>query len=355
MATDIYSRIRQAAFELVGEGVWPTVMEVRARIGAGSNTTINNTLKEWRQEFLSRVAVSSRRPDWPAGLAEAFEQVWQRACDEADGRLESLRQDAETAVAQAAAETRELEAGLAARQAELQSALRELELRAARLADLEGRLQGEETRRQMLERAQMEQESRLEQSRKELSELRRQAEQRQQELEERAELKVQEAREEAARREALAYERLEGLRLRLYEQMEEERRAMQQAQARQEEALQQSRRERTRLEGEWRDRLAERERDNGRLEARLEWLEGRNAALEQDALRQAVQLEQTSARLLDMASENSRLAGEVNLGAERQLARLVEILAGSRQELLALDEAGLREWLGRQLQLPLLG
>ena len=130
MATDIYSRIRQAAFELVGEGVWPTVLEVRARIGAGSNTTINNTLKEWRQEFLSRVAVSSRRPDWPAGLAEAFEQVWQRACDEADGRLESLRQDAETAVAQAAAETRELEAGLAARQAELQSALRELELRA---------------------------------------------------------------------------------------------------------------------------------------------------------------------------------------------------------------------------------
>lgn len=353
MATDIYSRIRQAAFELVGEGVWPTVLEVRARIGAGSNTTINNTLKEWRQEFLSRVAVSSRRPDWPAGLAEAFEQVWQRACDEADGRLESLRQDAETAVAQAAAETRELEAALAARQAELQSALRELELRAARLADLDGRLKGEETRRQMLEESQQQMAARLEQARQEQAQARQQAEQKQQELEQRAELRVQEAREEAGRRESLAYERLEGLRLRLYEQMEEERRAMQQAQARQEEVLRQSRRDLTRQDGEWRERMAERERDNGRLEARLELLEERNGALEQDVLRQAVQLEQASARLLDMASENSRLAGEMNLGAERQLGRLAEALAGARQEWSALDEAGLREWLGRQLQLPL--
>ena len=60
-----YLRIADAATQLVAEGKWPTVLEVRTRLGSGSNTTINEALKLWRQTFLARMSQTSRRPDWP--------------------------------------------------------------------------------------------------------------------------------------------------------------------------------------------------------------------------------------------------------------------------------------------------
>jgi len=353
MATDIYARIRQAALELVGEGVWPTVVEVRSRLGTGSNTTINNTLKEWRQEFLARMAGSARHPDWPSGVAEAFGMVWQKSCEAAEQQWEAVRQEAEQQVADALQAQSALQGQLEGCQASLQSALRELELRGMRLQEQEGKLQALEQRHAVLESNCAGLAEQLEQSRQESLQARRDGDERVAELEGRHEQRLQEARQEAERREALAYERLEGLRLRLYEQVEEERQAMKQATSQLQGELQSERQQARQSEQSWRERLAEREREASKQTARLEMLEQRNGELQQGIERQSVLSEQASARLLDMASENARLAGEMAAGLERQLARLSTALHDGREDLAALDEGGIREWVSRQLQLPL--
>ena len=76
-ASDIASRIRSAAQQLVTEGTWPTVVNVRERLGSGSNTTINNELKAWRQWFLARVSSTTRRRDRPGGHGEGWESLRQ--------------------------------------------------------------------------------------------------------------------------------------------------------------------------------------------------------------------------------------------------------------------------------------
>jgi hypothetical protein len=130
MAADIYSRIRQVAFELVSEGVWPTVVEVRPP-GDWFQYHHQQHLKEWRQEFLSRMASSSRHPDWPAGLAEAFGMIWQKSCEAAEQQWETMRSEAAAQVAAAEQDKTALQAQLDGVESALQSALRELELRAA--------------------------------------------------------------------------------------------------------------------------------------------------------------------------------------------------------------------------------
>ncbi|BBF85607.1 chromosome partition protein smc [Aquitalea magnusonii] len=353
MAADIYARIRQVAFDLVGEGIWPTVVEVRSRLGTGSNTTINNTLKEWRQEFLSRMASSSRYPDWPTGLAEAFGMIWQKSCEAAEQQWEGMRKEAAAQVAAAEQEKTTLQAQLESVESALQSSLRELELRAARQQELEAKLQAAEQRHALLEANCLGLNEQLEQGRQSLLQLRQEAEERVAELESRHDQRLQEARQEAERRETLAYERLEGLRVRLYEQVEEERQSMKLATASLQDELQAARLQASRTEQQWRERLAERDREAGKQAARLEMLELRNAELQQACERQSVLSEQASARLLDMAGENARLASEMSAGLERQLARLASAMHDARQDLLVLDEAGMREWVSRQLQLPL--
>ncbi|WP_293762787.1 DNA-binding protein [uncultured Aquitalea sp.] len=353
MAGDIYSRIRQAAFELVGEGVWPTVVEVRARLGTGSNTTINNTLKEWRQEFLARMSHSARHPDWPAGVAEAFAQLWHAACAAAEQQWETLRQEAEGEVtiarqAEAAALQR-----LEATQASLQSAQRELELRGVKLQDLDDQLRAERSRIDLLQQDRQKLEAQLTAAREEAQTARLEADARVADIEKRADQRVLDERAEAERREALAYERLDGLRVRLYQQLEDERQSMRQAQESLAEELQVARQQAAQSDNAWRERLADRDREAGRLSARLELLEQRNRELEDMAQRHSVLSEQASARLLDMAGENARLAGEMSGRLERQLQRLSAAMHDARQELSLLDEAGIREWIGRQMQLPL--
>ena len=83
-----HQRVYLAADALIAQGIWPTVQEVRARIGSGSNTTINDALKTWRESFLQRTAQAARRPDWPEGLETAVEALWQNACNQKLTRID---------------------------------------------------------------------------------------------------------------------------------------------------------------------------------------------------------------------------------------------------------------------------
>ncbi|MEO9383139.1 DNA-binding protein [Chromobacterium phragmitis] len=306
MSADIYSRIRQAAFELVSEGAWPTVVDVRARLGSGSNTTINNTLKAWRQEFLGKVALSARRPDWPPALTEAFDQVWQKACDESERQLESVRREIEAegeALRDAHAKTQDK---LEQLEAETQSLRHELELRAARQVELDSLLQRERAQTESLAREREALLEAQESARAELKNERKLAIERKEEQDTLHQQQLQEARNESERKEALAYERLEGLRVRLYQQVEEERREMKLQQQRLEEALDQARQDAAKVENLWRERLLERERENGGLQAKLELLAEREGTLLREAADRQQAVEAGQRRTQELAERCAR-------------------------------------------------
>ena len=228
-----YLRIADVATQLVAEGKWPTVLEVRTRLGSGSNTTINEALKVWRQTFLSRLSTTGRRPDWPVALQEAMESIWQQACQQADSALDSVRAEA-LADADAA---RQRASQAEQRQAELEQQLHQLQL------NHDATLQRERGLEQTLASAQAQaealgQQCQALQAQQEDSQ-RRQAEWLQRHREALAEQETQaqqrldaalaSAKQDAEQREALAYERLDGLRVHLYGQIEAERAGLREA------------------------------------------------------------------------------------------------------------------------------
>ena len=228
-----YLRIADAATQLVAEGKWPTVLEVRTRLGSGSNTTINEALKLWRQTFLARMSQTSRRPDWPPALQEAMESIWQQACQQADSALDAVRAEAQ-AEASAARQVAEAAQG---KQHELENQLRELREAheavlqhersleqglAAAQANAEALGQQCQALQGQLEDSQKRQAEWLNRHREALAEQETLAQQR-------LEAALASAKAEAEQREALAYQRLDGLRVHLYEQIEAERASLREA------------------------------------------------------------------------------------------------------------------------------
>lgn len=144
------------------------MVNVRERLGSGSNTTINNELKAWRQWFLARVSSTTRRPDWPAELGDAMESLWQRACSIAETQLDNVRRETtaradaleaelaarraelaaqQDALAQLARARQELESALADSQAEVAASLRECETRARAIEAAAAELEREQAAR----------------------------------------------------------------------------------------------------------------------------------------------------------------------------------------------------------------
>ncbi|WP_051228902.1 DNA-binding protein [Paludibacterium yongneupense] len=346
MASDIYAKIRQAAFELVSEGVWPTVVEVRSRLGTGSNTTINTTLKEWRTEFLSRMAVSSRRPDWPEGLAGLFEQLWQRACDAADSQLETVRSEVRDEALELRLHVAALQERVDAQEADLQRNAADSERAAQRERQLEQALAQQQARSLAAETRQDELAQALDAARLEIRDRRVEFESRMSEVEARADERVAVERDEAARRETLAYERLEGLRVHLYAQVEDERRALQLERKRLEDDLGSARAELVRQDSAWRERSGERERELGRLSARLDGFEQRVSELQSElALERAAALA-AGERLLVASSDLARREAEDHARAEGWL----RVLRDERARWTALAPSELDDWLRKRLE-----
>lgn len=349
MPTDIYARIRQAAFELVSEGTWPTVAEVRQRLGTGSNTTINNTLKAWRQEFLSRIAVSSRRPDWSTSLTEAFEQIWQKACDEAERQLDGVREETQ-------AQAKELEVALVqakleleARAGEVSALAQTLELKEQRLSELNTRLEQEGEHRQNLEGQLGSAQTAQDGLHKQLLEAQAQFDTRLAEAEAKTEVRVQEERAQAEKRESLAYERLEGLRVRLYEQVEDERAAMKLSQKRLEDELAAERKAKNQQEIQWRERLSEMERASGRLAATVEVQNERLTQLAKEVEQEREVGREAQLKLLAASELIGNLRASQHSLLERLLPRLAAGLHGHAASLAQQDEATRYAWLKNQI------
>ncbi|WP_170252474.1 DNA-binding protein [Vogesella urethralis] len=351
---DIYARIRQVAFELVSEGEWPTVVEVRARLGTGSNTTINNTLKQWRQEFLARNAAAVKRPDWPPALADAFGQLWQKACEVAEGNLATLREEVEQKLQQVVAELAAAQRELDDRAAQLVSLSGELAQQRERGDALQQQLAEANSRRQVLEDSLAGLTASLDDARAQTLLVQKDADERVAALEQRQEERLQQAAAEAAQREALAYERFEGMRVRLYEQVEAERAQMKQ-QATQQAAqltslsaqLDEVRRLRQQQE-------ADTARELGKAAAQQELAASRLAELEArcDSLRQ--QDEARQAQMLGLAAQASSAQTELQILREQRLPQWQQLVLLNRDKLAAMPEQEAAKlvagWLGLSVE-----
>ncbi len=347
---DIYARIRQVAFDMVSEGEWPTVVEVRARLGTGSNTTINNTLKQWRQEFLSRMATSVRRPDWPPALADAFGQLWQKACDVAEENLAALREEVNLKLEQVVAELAAAQRELDARADQLTSLSGELAQQRELAQQARQQLAEEQGRRQALEESLSGLAASLDEARAQTLLQQKEADERVAALEARQEARVQQLATEAAQREALAYERFEGMRVRLYEQVEEERTQMKQRTQLLEQQLAASQQQLEAQRKQQQQWQADSARELGKAAAMQEAAAQREAQLQQacqqwqqaDAARQQ--------QLMALAGEASAMRTELQIVREQRMPQLQQWLLLHREQLAALpaDEAAaqLAGWLG---------
>ena len=127
---EIRERIIATANALAAEGIEsPTNDQVRERLGGGSLSHISPVMREWRESRKSEVAAAL---EIPADLKKAIEtslgQVWATANKLAMAAVETVRQDAEAAVASASAERDEALAEvtrLEERIAELQNVLKD--------------------------------------------------------------------------------------------------------------------------------------------------------------------------------------------------------------------------------------
>ena len=81
----VQARVDAAAFALLCEGLNPTVVLVRARMGGGSPNRIAPALQRWRREFGQQLAdnAASASQTVPRDVVELAQALWWRAVIEA--------------------------------------------------------------------------------------------------------------------------------------------------------------------------------------------------------------------------------------------------------------------------------
>ena len=138
-------QILKAADQLAAAGTTPTLAAVRAAVGGGSYTTINEALKEWKAK--QQAAVMPLREPAPEGISKRLNEigaeVWAIALDLANARLsserealEATRQQLETAQQEATELADQLSTELEALQATHKETLADLQAANATLEQL---------------------------------------------------------------------------------------------------------------------------------------------------------------------------------------------------------------------------
>lgn len=81
-----YETIKQTAIKLLSQGIAPSVQKIREELGTGSNTTIAEHLKVWRDEYAKKT-IHHLPANMPKELISAFEVLWQTAMEQAQNQL----------------------------------------------------------------------------------------------------------------------------------------------------------------------------------------------------------------------------------------------------------------------------
>jgi chromosome segregation ATPase len=89
-----YETIKQTAVKLLSHGMAPSVQKIREVLGTGSNTTIAEHLKVWREEYAKKT-IHYLPPNMPKELISVFEVLWQTAMEQAQNQLAEYKQTIE--------------------------------------------------------------------------------------------------------------------------------------------------------------------------------------------------------------------------------------------------------------------
>ena len=104
-------QVHDTADQLQGQGIKPTLAEVRKALGGGSFTTISEAMKSWRQD--NKEEEQLRQVELPSGITERLQtlgaDVWQTAVDIANDRLVKDREALESIKAKAQEAVKTLE------------------------------------------------------------------------------------------------------------------------------------------------------------------------------------------------------------------------------------------------------
>jgi chromosome segregation ATPase len=85
-----YETIKHAAVKLLSQGIAPSVQKIRETLGTGSNTTIAEHLKVWRDEYAKK-AIHHLPANMPKELISTFEVLWQTAMEHAQNQLAAYK------------------------------------------------------------------------------------------------------------------------------------------------------------------------------------------------------------------------------------------------------------------------
>lgn len=85
-----YETVKQTAVKLLSQGMAPSVQKIREVLGTGSNTTIAEHLKIWREEYAQKT-IHHLTTNMPKELISVFEVLWQTAMEQAQNQLAEFK------------------------------------------------------------------------------------------------------------------------------------------------------------------------------------------------------------------------------------------------------------------------
>jgi DNA repair exonuclease SbcCD ATPase subunit len=89
-----YETVKQTAVKLLSQGIAPSVQKIRDELGTGSNTTIAEHLKLWRDEYAKKT-IHHLPANMPKELISTFEVLWQTAMEHAQNQLTEYKKAVE--------------------------------------------------------------------------------------------------------------------------------------------------------------------------------------------------------------------------------------------------------------------
>ncbi len=86
----VYNDVKAAAYKLLTQGFSPSVQKIREVLGTGSNTTIAEHLRVWREEYAKK-EIHHLPANMPQELVSAIEILWQTAMEQAENQLTEVK------------------------------------------------------------------------------------------------------------------------------------------------------------------------------------------------------------------------------------------------------------------------
>lgn len=90
-----FETVKQAALKLLAKGISPSVQRIRESLGTGSNSTIAEHLKIWREQHAAK-KVHHLPASLPKELIASFETLWQTAMEHAEKHLTDVKEALES-------------------------------------------------------------------------------------------------------------------------------------------------------------------------------------------------------------------------------------------------------------------